>query len=353
MADILTPKENFLRLSRGEEIEYIPAFNMWAPGIHDEVTLKTFGVMNRLYADDFKPGAKSFHSNWGVEYTCVPAANGGFIPVGTHTGRYLVEDLYHWRDYVPKPTFYDGVDWEKVAQEELSQVDRERTTIVCGTPVCPFQDVMAMLGFNDGLIALHEEPEIIEEMIDFMVSYVEPHLEANAEIYKPDVFYILDDTATQRAPFFSPTLFRELFMPFYRRIAKPFTDRGIPLMYHNCGLCEPFLPDMIELGVRYWDPAQTVNDLHGIQKTFGEKYNFSIIGGFDWQEPENWPEVDEEFVREQVRRNIDEFAPGGHFVAAPGIIANLEDPKLAEAAKRVNDIMADESYYYRRAWMKK
>lgn len=349
MADRLTPKENYLRMCRGEEIEYIPTHNMWSEPIYDEVPLKTFGCMNRLYADDMKPGAKLFHDNWGVEYTSVPSANGGFIPVGTHTGKYLIEDIYHWRDYIKEPHFYDDIDWERVAQEELSQIDRKRTAVVNGIPVSIFQSLMALMGFNEGLINLYEEPELCKEILDFEVDYVLPHIEKCFDIYKPDLFYIIDDTATQRAPFMSLEMFREMILPYYKKICKKAIDNGVPLLYHNCGLCEPYLQDMIDLGVRYWDPAQPVNDLHRIQKTFGEKYNFSIVGAFDWKEPETWPEVSEEYVREQVRQNIDEYAPYGHFLAAPGIIGMLGDPLI----KQVNDWMADESYHYRRAWMKK
>ena len=346
--DKLTPKENYLRLCRGEEIEYIPAHTFFGLPINDELPITPAGLcsMDMLYCDDFKPGAETFHDDWGVEYTSVPSANGSFIPSGTHTNDYLIKDIYHWQDYINKPSLYDNVDWEIKAKKDLAKIDRDRTAVICGSPLMPFQQLMAMIGFVDGLVALYEEPEIMTEILDYMISYLEPHITATFEHYNPDLFIILDDTATQRAPFISLDMFRELLMPAYRRLCKEATDRGIPLLYHNCGKCETFLPDMIELGVRYWDPAQTVNDLDTIQKTLCPQYNFNFAGGFDWHEPEG--KATEEYVRQQMRDYIDRWAPGGHFLVTGGVIGPGGDPYTAQ----INAWLADESYIYRREWVK-
>lgn len=347
--DKLTPKENYLRMYRGEEIEYIPTHTFFGAPVNEERPIAPFGTCTMLYRDDFKPGADKFHDDWGVEYTSVPSANGSFIPSGTHTNDYLIKDVTKWRDYIDKPILYDGINWKEKAAQDLKDFNRDETAIVCGSPMMPFQQLMAMLGFVDGLTLLYEEPEAILEIEDYMISYLEPHIRANIEAYNPDLFYILDDTATQRSPFISPKLFDEMFLPLYERIARPALERGIPLVYHNCGHCEALLPSMVKLGVRYWDPAQPVNDIHGLQETLCKEYNFNIIGGFKWKEPEGWPEVSEEYVRQQMRDNIDEYAPGGHFLPCASIIGPGGDP----LTKQVNSWLADESYYYRREWMKK
>lgn len=136
-------------------------------------------------------------------------------------------------------------------------------------------------------------------------------------------------------------------MPAYRRLSKAATDRGIPLMYHNCGNCQALMPDMIDLGVRYWEPAQTSNDLISMQKTLCPRYNFSIVGGFDWVEPDG--ELTEEYTRQLMRDYIDRLAPGGHFITAAGIIGPLGDKRTAQ----INQWLTDESYTYRREWVKK
>lgn len=347
--DRLTPKENYLRLARGEDIEYIPTHTFFGKPVNGEVPITPMGPCTMLYRDDYYPGAEKFHDDWGVEYTAVPEANGSFMPSGTHTNDYLIKDLEHWRDYIDTPRLYDGIDWERKAQEDLSKVDRNQTAIVNGSPMMPFQQMMAMMGFMDGLAAMYEEPELFMEVLDYMLDYLQPHMEACLDAYQPDLFYILDDTATQRAPFISLEMYREIIKPYYVRLSEKAHERGIPLIFHNCGKCEMFIEDMIDIGVRYWDPAQSVNDLHKIQATYGKNNNFNIIGGFDWEEPDTWPEVSEEYVREQMRKNIDEYAPGGHFIAAAAIIGPGGDPLTAQ----VNDWLADESYYYRREWMRK
>ncbi|MBQ8830864.1 MAG: hypothetical protein IJ017_04650 [Oscillospiraceae bacterium] len=347
--DKLTPKENYLRLCRGEEIEYIPTQTYFGASINGEQPIAPTGLCGpgMMYREEFGSGTETFHDDWGVEYISVPSANGGFMPMGTHTNEYLIKDIYKWRDYIDKPCLYDNIDWERKAQSDLAKIDREQTAVVVGSPLQPFQQLMAMIGFVDGLVALYEEPEIMEEILDYMITYIEPHIQANIDYYNPDLFVILDDTATQRVPFISVDMFRELLMPAYRRIAKAATDRGIPLLYHNCGNCQAFMPDMIDLGVRYWEPAQTTNDLDTIQKTLCPQYNFNVVGGFDWVEPE--VELTEDYTRQLMRDYINRWAPGGHFITAAGIIGPLGDKRTAQ----INEWLTDESYTYRREWIKK
>lgn len=362
--DKLTPKENYLRLAHGEDIEYIPTHTFFSMPIHDERPITPMGPCTMLYREDFKPGALTFHDDWGVEYITVRSANGGFIPTGTHTGKYLISDIYKWREQIDTPRLYDGIDWKEKAREDLSKVDRSKTAIVNGSPVMPFQQIMAMMGFNEGLMAMYDEPEIIHDIMNYMMDYLIPHMEACMDAYEPDLFYILDDTATQRAPFISMDMFEEMVLPYYIRMTRLCRERGVPVVYHNCGKCESFLPHMIkDVGVQYWDPAQPVNDLHEIQATLGKEYNFNIIGGFTWKEPDNWAEIVcswpnlppqkmddlEEYVRQQMRDNIDKYAPGGHFLPCAAIIGELGDPLTAQ----INAWLADESYLYRREWMKK
>ena len=362
--DKLTPKENYMRLYKGEDIEYIPTHTFFGMPVHGERTIAPFGTCTMLYKDDFYPGADKFHDDWGVEYTSVPSANGSFIPSGTHTNDYLIKDITHWQDQIWKPCLYDGIDWKAKAEEDLKDFDRSQTAVVCGSPWMPFQQIMAMMGFNEGLIAMYEEPEKIHEIMRYCMDYLKPHMEANIEYYRPDFFYILDDTSTARSPFISQDMFEEMILPYYLEMTETCRERGIPVLYHNCGRCEDFLPVMVEkVGVRYWDPAQPQNDLHGLQQGLCKDFNFNFIGGFTWHAPENWSYIVanwgklsekemadlEEHVRREMRANIDEFGPGGHFLPAGSIIGPGGDP----LTKPVNEWLADESYLYRREFMLK
>ena len=197
------------------------------------------------------------------------------------------------------------------------------------------------MGFTEGLCALATDPDVVSDMMNAMVDWIEPVHYKTIEYYKPDLWYMLDDTAAKATPFFSLETYREVFLPIYRRLAKPATDRGIPIQFHNCGKCEIFVEDMIDFGVRYWDPAQEVNDLLGIK----EKYKGKIVlcGSWDWDShiPHGWPDhYDEEELRESVRHSIDKYSKDGGYAFAGGI------PGRDENTIRAMRIVRDEAHFY-------
>jgi hypothetical protein len=65
------------------------------------------------------------------------------------------------------------------------------------------------------------------------------------------------------------------------------------------------------MGFDSWDPAQRSNDLYGIKWRYDNK--FAICGGMENNGFISWPQTTEEEIRAEVRRVMDELAPGGAF----------------------------------------
>ncbi len=53
-------------------------------------------------------------------------------------------------------------------------------------------------------------------------------------------------------------MFRELIKPFFecRTVILPW--KGLYIQVHDCGRCEDFIDDWLELGITAWDPLQTM-----------------------------------------------------------------------------------------------
>ena len=102
---------------------------------------------------------------------------------------------------------------------------------------------------------------------------------------------------------------------------------------------------MLDFGVKYTDPAQETNDLLDIQKKYHGK--LCLVGGWDWDHhiPENWPDFDEEEIRQGVRDSIDKYGPQGGYAFGGGV------PGMMDAARRVNEIVRDEVHWYGRKVM--
>jgi len=124
-----------------------------------------------------------------------------------------------------------------------------------------------------------------------------------------------DDLGMQSGPQLSPASYRELFFPRHKKMyeyAKKLS--GAHIFMHNCGGIYPMIPSLIEAGVEVLNPVQTSArnmEPERLKKEFGRDITF-WGGGCDTQQTliHGTPEQ----VREDVKRRLDVFMPGGGFV---------------------------------------
>ncbi|MDR2516835.1 MAG: hypothetical protein LBC88_05570 [Spirochaetaceae bacterium] len=331
----LTPKENFTKMIYGEIPESVPLYTMgmYMPGGPTRPPTHSIGpyvglmgeMMERFARGEAMgppdPAAKRV-DEWGVTYVGNKEGMGGQLP---EPGNFLLKDILDWKKVIKKPAPIETSDsyWREKAEKDnkLSGIDRAQSLAAVGSMYAPFTSLISFMGFNEGLCALFEEPEAVKELLNWQCDYYMPAVEKVAQYYNADLLSMGDDTATRMNPFFSVEMYQDIFKPIYRRLSKPFTERGLYVEFHNCGRCEDFVPDMCDFGVKGWDPAQTDNDLVTIKKT----RDISILGGYDWKPPADGV-VTEEYVRQTVRDTFARLAPGGRFAWLGLIMTETGDP---------------------------
>jgi uroporphyrinogen decarboxylase len=112
-------------------------------------------------------------------------------------------------------------------------------------------------------------------------------------------------------------MYRKLVKPHQKRvfafIKKKLRDSGYLLM-HSDGSIHALIPDLIEMGVDILNPVQVTAadmDSRRLKREFGDDLVF-WGGGIDTQGTLSFGTPDE--VRDEVKRRIDDLAPGGGFV---------------------------------------
>jgi hypothetical protein len=129
------------------------------------------------------------------------------------------------------------------------------------------------------------------------------------------VFLCGTDFGTQSSTFCSPQTFRDLHLPYYRKM-NDWIHRNTAwkTFKHSCGAVEPLIESLIEAGFDILNPVQC--SAKGMEaEKLKAKYGARLVfwgGGVDTQKtlPFGTPEQ----VREEVLRRCDVFASGGGFV---------------------------------------
>jgi len=174
-------------------------------------------------------------------------------------------------------------------------------------------------GYEQFLCDLAAEPELAGALLDMLLDVYLKRVDRYAPALKGSVDVVLfnDDLGTQQGPLVSPEVYRRLIKP---RQAKLFGCAkkafGAPVAFHSCGAVSEFIRDLAEAGADALNPVQVAAagmDSARLKREFGRDICF-WGGGCDTQRVLARGTPGE--VREEVRRRVGDFAPGGGFVFA-------------------------------------
>ena len=169
-----------------------------------------------------------------------------------------------------------------------------------------------MVGTENVLIGMYEEPEWITDMFD---TYLTTSLELCQKIldagYEFDGIFWYDDMGYKNSPFFSTAMYRELLKPYHKKAIDWAHERGMVTELHSCGFIEPFIPDLIDIGLEMLNPLEVKAgmDPQRIKSLYGDKLAFH--GGINAQ---TWDNID--LVKAEMERIIPVMNEGGGYVFA-------------------------------------
>ena len=327
----LTEKENYLRVMNGEIPEYVPR-SLWM-----QCSIRASGF-NSMPA----PGVREFRDVFfGIPMIMEP--NSGAIP---KPNDYVIDDIRKWRDVIKRPKIMDEINWEAMAKKDLDGRDPALLKVGAGSVGNGFFMMLTyFMGFNNALIACIEEPDEVKELLQFILDL---NLELGKEYiywYKPDVYSMGDDIAHERAPFVSEDVFLDIFEPMWRKNVALYKEAGLPAEHHNCGAFWPYVKYIVDMGFNAWNPAQPrFNDLPAIKKEYGRK--LCICGAFENNGMVSWEQTTEEEIRAEVRKVMDEMAPGGGFAFGGGVLGNPENPMVIERNGWITDEYEKNKFKY-------
>lgn len=176
-----------------------------------------------------------------------------------------------------------------------------------------------MFGFDDYLYRCAAEPEVVHAFSERFLAYQK----RVTEIYYGALGAYIDcttsgdDFGTQRAPFMSTEMFRELIKPYFKErvvYTKRFTRAFFK--HHTCGSVYSLIPDLIDCGVDILNPIQPgvyMMEHERLKTDFGNQLTF--WGGIDTQHllPEGSPDE----IRAEVQRILSVMDQNGGYILAP------------------------------------
>jgi len=212
-------------------------------------------------------------NKWGITFRW-PEGQIGSFPVHDEEHKAL-KDITKWKESVKAPSvFYTDEEWA-AAIAHANSVDRndEFVTAFCAPGI--FEMTHHLMGIEDALMALYEEPEAMQELIDYIVAYELAYAKEVIDHIHPDALFHHDDWGSQISTLISPAMFEEFFLPAYKTVYGFWKDNGVELIvHHSDSYAATFVPFMIEMGIDIWQGAMTTNNIPELIKKYGGKISF-------------------------------------------------------------------------------
>jgi len=180
-----------------------------------------------------------------------------------------------------------------------------------------FSGAQWLRGYENFMSDLLVNPHLAEALLRRLTEvHVERfHRYADAVGGNVQMILLADDLGTQRGPQLSPELYRRFVKPCQAELCRAIRQRvDAHVCLHTDGAVRELIPDFIEVGIDVLNPIQVTAagmDTAELKAEFGRDISF-WGGGCDTQQvlPFGTPED----VRDEVRRRVEDLAPGGGFV---------------------------------------
>lgn len=269
----MKPRERVHAALRHQPVDRVPRFEIWIDALLEELGF---------------PDTAAAHAGLGQDSIMMPSERPpGSAAWGTgvdewgriwRDGMYVggvVDTAKDLQRYSPPLEFVDQLfDPEAVAKVRRTYPDH---CLVYGTHIGPFMAAYMAMGLEQFFYRLADDPAFIHELLEDRTAWAIAQF-GRAVVLGAEIIVVGDDAAHKKGPMISPALWRELILPYHRRLVQALP---VPVIWHSDGDVRTLLPMAIEagfVGFHGLEPAAGI-DLARVKSEFGR--DLVLIGNLD------------------------------------------------------------------------
>ncbi len=187
-----------------------------------------------------------------------------------------------------------------------------------------FERSWHMRGMEQLFIDFYENPDFANALLDRMLA-IRLFMATRFAEAGVDILHTGDDLGMQHHLLMSVALWRKWIKPRLAQVWQPARriKKDIIISYHSDGYIEPFIPELIEIGLDVLNPVQP-ECMHPdqIKLKYGDRLAFFGTIGTQTTMPFGSPED----VRREVRQRIETVGKGGGLILAPSHLLEPDVP---------------------------
>ncbi|MEG2626138.1 MAG: uroporphyrinogen decarboxylase family protein [Christensenella sp.] len=169
-----------------------------------------------------------------------------------------------------------------------------------------------LMGMENLFVTMFENPDVVHKIVEISVEH-NIALAKKAVSLGADYILLGDDYGGGNQLLVSPDMFREFFLPGFRKVVSAVKDMGVFCFKHCCGDINEILDDMVSTGIDVLHPLDPSANMDIL--AVKEKYkNLVVMGGINCYQP--LCEFSEEEIAEETRMVIGTIGMDGRYIIA-------------------------------------
>ena len=221
--------------------------------------------------------------------------------------------------------------------EERCSVVRDRDFPLCLHLSGPFWQLREWCGFENLCFMLVDEPDFVQEMIDFWREFVLRTLAPVLAWVELDAVVISEDMGYKMHSMISPAMTRRFLLPTWKQWTEVIKASGCPIVdLDSDGYMAELIPLWIEAGINCCEPVEVAagNDIVAFRREFGRRMAF--WGGIDKRELA----AGGERLRAEVMRVVPPLLEEGGFIPScdHGVPPDVSWPNYVEYVRLLAEL---------------
>lgn len=279
------------------------------PNAYRQWRLEFFTTLNYDYMN-------AYHT---VGFSEVPTLLADDTSAEQSRGKRGWEDEHHgpiasWEDFerYTWPTVSDS-NFEDIEKVAAILPDGMRATVTL--PGGVLENLIRLIGYEPLCYMLIEQPDLVQAVVDKIGQTELEMYGVLCQFEHVGLVWLNDDLGFKTQTMIGPAHLRQYVFPWHKRLVQYAHDHGKPVVLHACGNLREVYDDLIDdIG---FDAKHSFEDVIQPVTEFKREYGSRIaaMGGID---VDVMARLDEQQVRQYVRRTIEQCAPGGGWALGSG-----------------------------------
>ena len=325
----MNSKERVRIALKREMPDRVPVFADYVPEVKNKL-LKYFDT-DDYYEMCVKIGNDMLMSGAGIgsSYYLYYGERKEYICPWGCTWKYFLNSAGAYTEIIKYPLADDG-DGAKLAAYQIPDPEAEEVYLpvrelvtkygndyfICAALNCSiFESAWYLHGMEDTVMDMVVNPEYADALFDKVMQYP---LKAGLKVIDEnvDMIWLGDDVGMQSVMMMAPEMWRRYLKPRMAKLIAAFKKKNpdIFVAYHSCGMIEPIIEDLIEIGLDVLNPIQPLAmDPAIIKEKYGDRLSF--WGAICVQE--TLPHGSEEDIRNEIMRRMQTIGCGGGYMMSP------------------------------------